>query len=457
MSLVQYLRRFRETRRIARRQARSWGRDLSRSIKANQGRLALIVILVVALGAVAWMLIASWNWLSTDFWTWLRGEPNRMESGSTTVRNLGLLIAGLIALPLAIWRSWVAQRQADTAQQNLLNERYRQGAEMLDSEILSVRLGGIYALQRLAAENPRRYHIQIMQLLCAFVRHPPEGEKDKTKRVHGDRNRHELRSDVQDAMNSISGCHDRQSKLEYAAGFRLDFRGADLSGVDLFTARLSRANFSKADLAGARFDDADLVGVEFSHANLVEARLSDADSRGGRFNHAHMCGAQLPGANLAKSDLSNVRLENARVSEANLSHAILYNANLAGIYLQNSDLSEAKLQDANLTGASLYKANLEGAKLSNAILAGADLSGSNLLGSELSNANMSNTKLLPLQVTTPQVGKDPIRREVLTKLTQAQLDVACAEPDKPPKLGGAVDVETGKLLVWRGRPLNSHS
>ena len=109
-----------------------------------------------------------------------------MESGSTTVRNLGLLIAGLIALPLAIWRSWVAQRQADTAQHNLLNERYRQGAEMLDSEILSVRLGGIYALQRLAADNPKHYHIQIMQLLCAFVRHPPAVEADKNKRTTGE-------------------------------------------------------------------------------------------------------------------------------------------------------------------------------------------------------------------------------------------------------------------------------
>ena len=284
MSLVQYLRCFRETRRIARRQARSWGRDLSRSIKANQGRLALIVILVVALGAVAWMLIASWNWLSTDFWTWLRGEANRMESGSTTVRNLGLLIAGLIALPLAIWRSWVAKRQADTAQHNLLNERYRQGAEMLGSEVLSVRLGGIYSVQRLAAENPKQYHIQIMQLLCAFVRHPPAVEADKNKRTTGEQDELELRSDVQDAIASISVCHGEKAKLEIAAGFRLDLRGANLSSVELFEARLSKADLTKAQLIRAGLIGADLADANFRRANLTGARLSDADLRGGRFN-----------------------------------------------------------------------------------------------------------------------------------------------------------------------------
>ena len=43
---------------------------------------------------------------------------------------------------------------------------------MLGNEVLAVRLGGIFALQRLADEHPERYYVQIMRLLCAFVRHP---------------------------------------------------------------------------------------------------------------------------------------------------------------------------------------------------------------------------------------------------------------------------------------------
>ena len=95
--------------------------------------------------------------LSWRYWGDLRGDQ---ESLSTTIRNLALVIGGIEAILLAAWRSIVAQRQvaaahrqADTSQQGLLNERYQRGTEMLGSEVLSVRLGGAYALDRLAAEH----------------------------------------------------------------------------------------------------------------------------------------------------------------------------------------------------------------------------------------------------------------------------------------------------------------
>ena len=85
-----------------------------------------------------WFWITAWAVLvivaslisSTYYWDWLSAE----ESNSSTIRNIFLAAAALIALPLAIWRSTVAGRQADTAQQQsgiaqrgLLNERYEKG------------------------------------------------------------------------------------------------------------------------------------------------------------------------------------------------------------------------------------------------------------------------------------------------------------------------------------------
>ena len=457
MDIFRRLSRFRRTIRVALNGIRGWGRKSLQTINASWCGIALFVILVFPLGIGIWRLFASWNWLSTGFWTWLRMDSNGTETHSTTLRNLGLLVAAAIALPLAIWRSWVAQRQADTAQKNLLNERYRQGAEMLDSKVLAVRLGGIYALQRLAADNPKKYHIQIMQLLCAFVRHPPPVDGERNEPVAGNQTSLELRSDVQDAIDSISICRARQTELEVAAGFRLDLHGVNLRGAVLLKARFGNADLSKADLTGAELIDADLASANIGHAILNDARLNGADLSSSIFNNAQMCRTQLPGANLVESDLSNAKIEGARVSEAKLSKANLYKANLTGVFLQNSDLSEARLQCANLTDASLYKANLAGATLSHANLTEADLSGSNLLGSDLSDANVSNAKLSPLSVITPRVGNDPIRREIPTKITQAQLDVARAEPGNPPMLDRAEDTETGNPLVWRGKPLNSET
>ena len=76
---------------------------------------------------------------------------------------------------------------------------------MLGSGTLAVRLGGIYALQRLATEHPEQYHIQIMQLFCAFVRNPtgelegPLHHYDRYKPIR------RLREDVQAVMSALGG------------------------------------------------------------------------------------------------------------------------------------------------------------------------------------------------------------------------------------------------------------
>ncbi|MXW53570.1 MAG: hypothetical protein F4Z66_06240, partial [Gammaproteobacteria bacterium] len=86
-----------------------------------------------------------------SFFDWL----TKNESGSTTLRNVGLVVAGLIAIPLAVWRSIVAERQAKTAARSLLNDRYQKGVEMVGNvDNLAVRLGGIHVLAQLAREHP---------------------------------------------------------------------------------------------------------------------------------------------------------------------------------------------------------------------------------------------------------------------------------------------------------------
>ena len=106
----------------------------------------------------------SWDWLS-DYGT---------ESASATLRNVGLIVAAPIALVIAIWRSLVAYEQSETARRSLNEGRYQKASEMLGSSVLSVRLGGIYALCQLAEDHPREFHLQVVRLLSAFVRHPTQ-------------------------------------------------------------------------------------------------------------------------------------------------------------------------------------------------------------------------------------------------------------------------------------------
>ena len=153
----------------------------------NRSRTAIIFIVVAVL--LIGVFVVWW------FRVWLSTVPPNRESPSTTIRNVGLVIGGIIAMVLALWRGYVADRQSkatqtlaetshrqvETSERGLLNERYQKGAEMLGSEFLIVRLGGIYALQRLAKEHAEQYHVQIMRLFCAFVRHPTEDKDDTAK------------------------------------------------------------------------------------------------------------------------------------------------------------------------------------------------------------------------------------------------------------------------------------
>ncbi|MEJ6672718.1 MAG: hypothetical protein QNL57_03590 [Alphaproteobacteria bacterium] len=104
------------------------------------------------------------------FLGWLVGDGS--DSNSSILRNLSLLGVSVIGLPLAIWRSFIAHKQAKTSESGLQNDRYQKGAEMLGNKSLATRLGGIYASERLAQDHPEAYHIKIMKLLSTFAHHP---------------------------------------------------------------------------------------------------------------------------------------------------------------------------------------------------------------------------------------------------------------------------------------------
>ena len=297
--------------------------------------LVLLIVLAVILHNwscfLGWLGTArGWPWC---LWSWLRETPDGHESGSTTIRNLALILAGLIALPLTLWRIRVAdrqakaaqeqvatsQRQVETAQRSLLNERYQKGAEMLGSDILSVRLGGIYALARLAREHPEEYHIQIMRLFCAYVRNPPleAGEDISSAETNVHRGPEKLRPDVQEIMTAIGKRSDSQIEIELQENYKLDLHKVNLNHVELVKANLSNANLQKASLFDAKLIMADLSGVWMPEVDLSKAELISADLSGARLikaklHVANLHGAKLYGASFSRADLSGAILFSTR-------------------------------------------------------------------------------------------------------------------------------------------------
>ena len=372
--------------------------------------------------------------LSAIFWDWLNGT----DSAGATIRNIGLVMAGSLALPLAIWRAKVADKQAlaaqqqvNTAQDGLLNERYQKGAEMLGSDVLAVRMGGIYALQQLAQDHPEAYHIQIMELFCAFARRPPNDP-------HNDPwmpNTPLVRLDVQAVMDAIAARSESRRAFEKEAGFTLDLRGSDLGWVQMdsgyhLDGRLLNPLASTAP--GLDHSRLELSGIDLSHARLEGANLHHADLEGADLSYARLSRTNLSDARLDQADLSHssgvrTNLSRARLRGADLSNALHGEADLSKALLSGANLSDAYLRDIDLTRADLSAADLSGAYLSDVDLTGADLSGADLYGAHTGG------------IPWPAKG-----------LTQVMLNSAIADPNNPPKLDGVLDADTGKPLVWRG-------
>ena len=210
-----------------------WGRIVQKRL------IVTLVALLVALLGTIWLSGWDWLWIVSSFGCWLRQTPTGPESRSTTLRNIGLLVGGGIAILVAYRRSVIAQR-------GITNERYQRSAEMLGSPVLAVRLGGMYVLRRVADEEPGPFHLQIMRVLCAFVRNPTPAKDEKE--TDGKPTVKTIREDVQVALWIIAFRSKAGIELEKKEGVELDLCGADLSNAQLALGNLTHWVLDNADL-----------------------------------------------------------------------------------------------------------------------------------------------------------------------------------------------------------------
>ena len=111
-------------------------------------------------------------------------ERDRINA-QNVVYNLLFQGVGLSILGGLVSTSWHYLRRTDALFQNandkLITDRFSQAISYLASDKIAVRLGGIYALERLAQDSPSEYWLTI-EVLSAFVR-----ERSVAGRDGGDR------------------------------------------------------------------------------------------------------------------------------------------------------------------------------------------------------------------------------------------------------------------------------
>ena len=326
-------------------------------------------------------------------------EKGRIDSENAIRTGLIQGIGGtvrLIGLYFTYQNLKATQRNVEIAEDKQVTERFSKAVDMLSSSSLHTRLGGIYALERIARDSDDDY-LQVMEVLTAFVREeapcPPkqvtgagtaevkaadpveetkpeeplpvvlsvvatgetsqgaEPEMDEVQEWLHARNEltialPPLRTDIQAVMTVIGR---RKPRTEEGKTQQLDL--------------------SKTDLRQLQAEKAYLEGVDLFGSHLEGSSLTEAHLEGSSLTEVHLERADLSGTYLERADLFRTHLEGARLSGAHLE-----GARLLGTHLEGALLSGAHLEDVFLLAVHLEGATLSGAHLERAYILGEDLS-----------------------------------------------------------------------------------
>jgi hypothetical protein len=336
-------------------------------------------ILAVLIGAFLWFVPQ----LQGEYFSQAVPAKERPALVNEYRRTWAQIIGGF-GLLLGLYFTW---RRVEISQDQQVTERFTRAIDQLgatddktSAPRLEVRLGGIYALERIAWDSPKRDYSTVVEVLTAYVReNTPEAPgaftgsseaastsdkataeaEERAKRPAAPEPRRPT-ADIQAILDVLGRAQDRVPE-EYRTP--LDLHEANLQGANLEDANLRQADLQGADLEGAYLRGARLEGAYLQRANLREADLQGAYLRGSYCSRATLQRADLGAADLQGADFQGANLQGANLREADLQGAYLKYANLRRADLKAADLQGAYLRETVFGGAILHDANLKNAEV----------------------------------------------------------------------------------------------
>ncbi|GGT00675.1 hypothetical protein GCM10010270_85590 [Streptomyces violaceus] len=295
------------------------------------------------------------------------------------------LVPGLAAVGALLFTADSLRQSQDSiavTQQGQITDRYNNAVSNLGDDSEDVRLGGMYALERILEDSPRDRE-PICNVLSAYVRGHAVRPKEPVK----------------------------------SADDRFDIRpGRDvITALQILSRNQAASDVSVVDLTGTYLRGMEIDEIQLAFADLRDADLSWAILRYANLRKANLDGANLSLADLAGADLNLAQLHDADLGAASLRGSKMFSAQLAGANLRVAQLRSADLNRANLRGADLRGANLVCADLTKATLRWADLRGADLGRVRgLTAEQVLETRLATNTVLPDDIAGDPRVKEHMT-------------------------------------------
>jgi hypothetical protein len=258
-------------------------------------------LLLCLLFALLWKL-PKWQVAS------VKDEKDRVTAESGFRQTLAQIVGGA-ALLIGLY--FTAQT-LKVSREGQITDRFSKAIAQLGDTSLAVRLGGIYALERITKDSETD-HWAVMEVLTAFVREYSHGRpKTLWERVF----LFLVKDQSPEDGVELKPAADIQAVLTVIGRREKTYGDGEIQRLDLSNANLQGAILTEAQLQGAILWKAQLQGADLWKAQLQGAKLVSAQLQG-----AKLVGAQLQKALLLKAKLKGAFLTNARLEGADLSEA----------------------------------------------------------------------------------------------------------------------------------------
>ena len=316
---------------------------------------AIAAVVITAFVVTTWLLtIASHAKPGTEQ---ANSRLNAVRTGLAAGAGAGAAVGLMLAFRRQRHQEIATDLTVGDATERRITELYTKAVEQLGNDKAPVRLGGLYALERLAQDNPA-HRQTIVSVICAYLRMPfsptppaskPEPEATEAPAEHaaeaetspvalGDTWHQERQVRLTAQRVLAEHLRDDRAKEKRSTDppsprlwpdMRLDLAGATLIDFSLVNGVMADADFSRATFRG----DAGFGGATFS---------SDASFIGATFSFADFSGATFSG--------------NVRFSEATFSGPVAFiRATFSDdVEFATATFSDAAFNEATFNGTSWF-------------------------------------------------------------------------------------------------------
>jgi uncharacterized protein YjbI with pentapeptide repeats len=225
---------------------------------------AVVAVVIVTFVVTTWLLaIASHAHSGTDL---ANARLDAVRTGLAAGAGAGAAVGLMLAFRRQHHQEVETVLTDLDATERRITELYTKAVEQLGNDKAPVRLGGLYALERLAQDNPA-HRQTIVNVICAYLRMPfPTTDPASKPKPEGTEHKEAPAAEAQPGIVALSDTwqQERQVRLtaqsiltdhlsiNNAARFWPDLR-VDLSGATLIDFSFSKARVAEAWFTGATF------------------------------------------------------------------------------------------------------------------------------------------------------------------------------------------------------------